>query len=288
MAKPPPPGNEPQIRSTPRPPRRLLQGGPGRHKEQTLPVPPRPAPGRGGVPEPPRPPPRADAAGPPPAFPETRVNQGTDVSSSGWPSCGARAGPGMEAGSRTPKFRTETHPLLPTLSPASQQTPPPPRPRSSPESGSNRAVAESRPNGPSPSPLSRAPRLWTAPDSGIASYRSEQAAGARDLRPRPRAPAHARVSCVHRFVRRGGVRPWQGLPHARGPPALRVRARLRRAPGASAGLRLRRRHLPRRMRAARRALPRPPGPARHVPGPLPQYVGAGPAGGAGPQSLSNL
>ena len=168
MAKPPPPGNEPQIRSTPRPPRRLLQGGPGRHKEQTLPVLPRPAPGRGGVPEPPRPPPRADAAGPPPAFPETRVNQGTDVSSSGWPSCGARAGPGMEAGSRTPKFRTETHPLLPTLSPASQQTPPPPRPRSSPESGSNRAVAESRPNGPSPrpqtSPLSRAPRLWTAPD----------------------------------------------------------------------------------------------------------------------------
>lgn len=99
--------------------------------------------------------------------------------------------------------------------------------------------------------------------------------GSADLRPRPRAPPHARVPCVRRFVRGRGVRPRQGVPHAGGPPALRVRARLRGAPGAPAGLRLRRRHLPRRVRAARRALPRPPGPARHVPGTLPQYVGAG-------------
>lgn len=100
-----------------------------------------------------------------------------------------------------------------------------------------------------------------------------------DLWPRPRAPAHGRMSCVRRFVRGRGVRPRQGLPHAGGPPALRVHPGLRGAPGAPTGLRLRRRHLPRRVRAARRALPRPPRPARHVPGPLPQYVGAGPAGG---------
>lgn len=74
------------------------------------------------------------------------------------------------------------------------------------------------------------------------------AAGSEDLQPPPRAPAHASARPVlRRFVRGRGVRPRQGVPHAGRPPALRVRARLRGAPGAPASLRLGRRHLPRRV-----------------------------------------
>ncbi|XP_033272675.1 follistatin-related protein 3 isoform X1 [Orcinus orca] len=88
------------------------------------------------------------------------------------------------------------------------------------------------------------------------------------------SPTHSCDRFPLLFVRGRGVRPRQGLPHAGGPSALRVRARLLGAPSAPSGLRLGRRHLPRRVRIARRALPRPPRPARHVPGPLPQIVRA--------------
>ncbi|XP_047704327.1 follistatin-related protein 3 isoform X2 [Prionailurus viverrinus] len=171
------------------------------------------------------------------------------------------------------------NPLPPVPSPNSRQNP---KPRRSLDSRSTGTVADLVPNG------SRTQTLNQSSSPGFPDSRPASGVRAGTGVPwAPRTPGlghaplhhhhrhrHARVPCVRRFVRGRGVRPRQDVPHAGGPPALRVRARLRWAPGAPAGLRLRRRHLPRRVRAARRALPRPPGPARHVPRTLPQVVRA--------------
>lgn len=148
--------------------------------------------------------------GPPSAFPETRVNQGTNVSPSPWPSCAA--GRGLEARPWTPRFGAET-PAPPTLRPAS---------RHSPQSHAQRStgvVAESRPQ-PTPHPDHRsvpvpcAP-LLTAPHSSPASSPQNRGRLRRGLRGPPASAARPspreRASCAPQIR----ARAWSAAPARR-------------------------------------------------------------------------
>ncbi|XP_047704326.1 follistatin-related protein 3 isoform X1 [Prionailurus viverrinus] len=224
-------------------------------------------------------PPSGDAAGPRAGLPITARKSGNGRQPQRVAQLRSDTGTGYWKLVPGPPEPSGNNPLPPVPSPNSRQNP---KPRRSLDSRSTGTVADLVPNG------SRTQTLNQSSSPGFPDSRPASGVRAGTGVPwAPRTPGlghaplhhhhrhrHARVPCVRRFVRGRGVRPRQDVPHAGGPPALRVRARLRWAPGAPAGLRLRRRHLPRRVRAARRALPRPPGPARHVPRTLPQVVRA--------------
>lgn len=276
MWEAPSPENEPQARcqrpTLPDGSSGLVLAGPGNRRGRSS-----PGPLLDGVG-----PPSDDAAGPRAGLPITARKSGNGRQPQRVAQLRSDTGTGYWKLVPGPPEPSGNNPLPPVPSPNSRQNP---KPRRSLDSRSTGTVADLVPDG------SRTQTLNQSSSPGFPDSRPASGVRAGTGVPwAPRTPGlghaplhhhhrhhhhHARVPCVRRFVRGRGVRPRQDVPHAGGPPALRVRARLRWAPGAPAGLRLRRRHLPRRVRAARRALPRPPGPARHVPRTLPQYVRAG-------------
>lgn len=160
------------------------------------------------------PPPPLTQPEPPPAVPCRRADQGTGASPSGWPSCGARAGPGP--GSSFPS------PPIP-----GRQPPPRPVPAHS-EPRLQSPSLDSRPTRPGADlgthTPSQPPRLCSP-----APARTPFRAASADLRPRPRAPLpRARALCpqirarawsaapARRAACRGAARAASARPTARG------------------------------------------------------------------------